>query len=102
MKTLIKVIVVVGLFASSTTWAKPFDEGTTATHTRHKNLFKVKTDKKFVGATVEVFMSNGSLLTSQNMSKRKMIIDFGDSKGGTYTIRLTKGNDTKEFHFIKK
>lgn len=102
MKTLIKVLVVVALFASSASFAKPLDEVSTTGHTKHKNLFKVKTNKKFVGATVEVFMTNGSLLTSQNLQKRKMIIDFGDSKGGTYTIRLTKGNETKEFHFIKK
>src|SRR6188768_2503132 len=102
MKTLIKVLVAGLLFISSTSWAaRPTDEINRTMRAKHKNLFIIKTEKKFLGATVEVFLMDG-LLTSQNLQKRKMIIDFGDSKGGTYTIRLTKGNAQKEFHFIKK
>ena len=103
MKTLIKVLVAGSLLLSSTviTLAATTDE-TTTTSTRHKNLFKVKAQKKFSGATVEVFVGNGDLLTAQSLQKRKVIIDFGDAKGGTYTIRLTKGNATKEFQYVKK
>ncbi len=103
VKTLIKVLVASSLFLSSAVMvnAAPHDEITTTTH-RHKNLFKVRAQKKFMGATVEVFIGNGDLLTAQNLQKRKVIIDFGDAKGGTYTIRLTKGNEMKEFHYIKK
>lgn len=103
MKTLIKVLVAGSLFIASTvtTLAAPTDDVTTTT-TKHKNHFKVKAQKKFLGATVEVFVGNGDLLTAQSLQKRKVIIDFGDAKGGTYTIRLTKGNETKEFRYIKK
>ena len=105
MKTLIKVLVAGSLFISSTVTtlaATKNDETTTTTSTRHKNFFKVRAQKRFLGATVEVFVGDGDLLTAQNLQKRKVIIDFGDAKGGTYTIRLTKGNETKEFFYIKK
>lgn len=104
MKTLIKVLVAGSLFISSTvtTLAATKDETTTTTSTRHKHFFKVKAQKRFLGATVEVFVGDGDLLTAQNLQKRKVIIDFGDAKGGIYTIRLTKGNETKEFRYIKK
>ena len=69
---------------------------------KHKNLFVVKADRVFVGANVQVFYSNGNLITAQKLQKKKMIIDFEDAKKGTYTIRVTKGNKTKEFEYIKK
>lgn len=69
---------------------------------KHKNLFVVKADRLFVGANVQVFYSNGNLITAQKLQKKKMIIDFEDAKTGTYTIRVTKGNKTKEFEYIKK
>ena len=69
---------------------------------RHKNLFVFKTDKKFMGAKVEVLSSNGDVVTSQMLKKRKMIIDFCDVKHGAYTIRITKDNEIKEYQYEKK
>lgn len=69
---------------------------------KHKNFFTLKTNKDLVGAKVEVFYSNGELLTSQKLLKKKMIIDFADARFGTYTIRLTKGDSAKEYQFTKK
>ena len=69
---------------------------------KHKSLFVVKADREFVGANVQVFYSNGNLITAQKLQKKKMIIDFEDAKMGTYTIRVTKGGKTKEFEYIKK
>lgn len=70
--------------------------------TNKKNIFTFKTDRELVGAQVEVFYSNGELLTTHKLLKKKMVIDFGEGRLGTYTIRLTKGNSAKEYHFIKK
>jgi hypothetical protein len=61
-----------------------------------------KAQKKFVGAMVEVYTSNGDLLTAQNIQKRKLIIDFGYALQDTYTIRVVKGDDIKEFQFQKR
>ena len=69
---------------------------------RNKNLFVFRAEKKFVGAQVEVLYSNGEVLTSQTLKKRKMLIDFSDVKYGSYTIRVKKGNDIQEFTFEKK
>jgi len=69
---------------------------------KHESLYVLKTDKQLVGAQVEVFFSNGKLITAQKLQKKKMIIDFTDAKLGTYTIRVTKGGTTKDFRYIKK
>jgi hypothetical protein len=69
---------------------------------KSKNLFVVKTDKKLVGAKIEVIYANGRVVSSQTLQKRKMVIDFGDVKDGSYTIRLSKGDTVKEFRYEKK
>lgn len=55
-----------------------------------------------MGASVEVFSSEGILVTKQTLEKRKMIIDFCDVKKGDYLIRIAKGNKKKEYSFSKK
>ena len=69
---------------------------------KHKSLFVVKTHKNLMGAQIEVFTSTGELLTTQTLHRKKMIIDFCDAHYGIYTIKVTKGVNSKEFHFIKK
>ena len=69
---------------------------------KYKDLFTLKAEKEFVGAQVEVYNSSGKLITSNSLQKRKMIIDFGDAMFGTYTIRIVKGDDLKEFKYVKK
>ena len=69
---------------------------------KYKNLFVFRTEKKLVGANVEVLSENGDVVTSQVLQKRKMIIDFCDVRFGTYTIRVTKGNNVKEYHYVRK
>ena len=81
---------------------KPSGESVEAASSKYKNLFVFKTKKKFVGATVEIYSSNGSMITSQHLQKRKMIINFSDARFDTYTIRIAKGNNTQEFHYVKK
>ena len=66
------------------------------------NLVVIKTDKKFVGAKVEIVQANGIVIAEQILQKRKMIIDFDDMKMGAYTIRIKKGDEIKELTFTKK
>ena len=68
---------------------------------KHKSLFVFKAQKKLIGGQVEIFSSNGDLLTTQMLYKKKMVIDFNDVRFGVYTIRVTKGGEIKEFHFVK-
>ena len=102
MKTRTKLILLSLLFISSgyASTAEAIDSIGPAS--KHKNVFVFKTEKKFVGALVEVYNSKGELITSQSLKKRKMVIDFGGVKVDTYTIRIIKGNAKQEFKYTKK
>lgn len=69
---------------------------------KDKNLFVVKTDRKFRGANIEIFSSNGERVTVQQMTGKKVVIYFGDVEQGVYTIRVSKGETVKEFQFEKR
>jgi hypothetical protein len=69
---------------------------------RYKNLFVFTTQKKMRGGEVKVFYSNGDLITTQQLKKRKMIIDFCDVKSGAYTIVVQKGNKTETFQYVRQ
>lgn len=78
------------------------DEVVDIVNTKYKNLFVFRAERKFIGAKVEVYSMNGDLVTAQRLHRRKMIIDFCDVKFGEYTIRITKGDERQEFHYVKK
>ena len=101
MKTLITILVVLVTFTNPVLAAKP-GEAIIIGHSKNKNLFVFKTEKKFIGATIEIYTSSGELLTSQNLHKRKMIIDFGPLMKDTYTIRVVKGEAMREYQYVKK
>ncbi len=103
MKTLVTsifLVVMISTVASATTLSAT--DPIEVKEIKDKNLFVFKTSKKFLGASVEVFHSNGDVVTAQTLAKRKMIIDFTDVKEGAYIIRVTKGKQTEEFHYAKK
>lgn len=100
MKTLLAVVVALMIVTTGEA-AKPEDAILT-NQTKAKSLFVYKTQKKFAGATVEIYTSSGNLLTAQNIQKRKLIIDFGSAVKDTYTIRVVKGGDIKEFQFVNR
>ena len=54
------------------------------------------------GTQVEVYTSNGKLLTAQTTFKKDVAIDFCDAKLGIYTVRLKKGDNSEEYHYVKK
>ncbi len=93
------VLASTSLFAKD---AKPNNESFEVGSSKYKNLFVFKAKKKFTGATVEIFSSNGEMVTSQQLQKRKMIINFSDVRYDTYTIRIEKGNDKQEFKYVMK
>lgn len=100
MKTLITLVVAFVFLATVSPAAVPADD-TIIGHGKNKSLFVFKAKKKFLGATVEVYSSQGKLVTAQNISRRKMIIDFAYVKKDTYTIRIIKGDAKKELQFVK-
>jgi len=64
--------------------------------------FKKKMNAKPKGTQVEVYTSNGKLLTTQTLYKKDVAIDFCDARLGVYTVRVTKGENTNEYHYVKK
>ena len=103
MKTLITVLVGGLIFFSTTAWANnPNDTVASTTSPKASSFFVLKAQKEFVGATVEIYRADGALVTAQSLEKRKVIIDFRSVKYGTYTIRVTKGEKTQEFQYVKK
>ena len=68
---------------------------------KNKNIFVVKTERKLVGGKVEILSAKGEVVATQVLQKKRMFIDFSDVREGLYTIRVSKGNDVKEFQFEK-
>lgn len=104
MKALVNYFIALAILFGSVATAQATSpaEAVDVLDSRHKNLFMFKAERKFLGASVEVYYTNGDLVTSQKLEKRKMIIDFCDVKFGEYTIRLKKGNEIQEYHYVKK
>ncbi len=102
MKTITRFILVVLVVLSALVTKTALGKEVRPVTSKHKNLFVLKADKEYAGAIVEVFYSNGDLITSQKLEKKKMIIDFRDAKFGTYTIRVVKDNKKQEFYYEKK
>jgi hypothetical protein len=69
---------------------------------KNKNLFTLKADKDLLGAQVEIYNAKGDLITAQSLQKRKMVIDFDEAHLGTYTIKVVKGNEEREYSYVKK
>ena len=97
-RLLVIVLVILGALATKTSFGKEVS----VVKSKHKNLFVLKVNKDYAGATVEVLFSNGELVTSQKLEKRKVIIDFCNSRYGAYTIRVVKGDKKQEFLYEKK
>src|SRR6187402_2081833 len=102
MNALVKISIVGLVFFSSAANAGTGNDEVNVVNSKFKNLFVFKTERKLVGAKVEVLSESGEIVTSHVLQKRKMIIDFCDVRFGTYTIRVTKGDNVKEYHYIKK
>jgi hypothetical protein len=102
MKTMIRVLLVTMLAGSVATAKAAPSNDINMINTKFQHLFVFKAKRKYLGATVEVYYSNGDLITSEKLGKRRMIIDFCDTKLGEYTIRVVKDDKRKEFSYIKK
>jgi hypothetical protein len=91
------ILVILGALATKTAFGKEVS----LVKTKNKNLFVLRVNKDYDGATVEVFYASGEVVLSQKLKKKKVIIDFCNSKTGAYTIRVVKGDMRKEFQYEK-
>lgn len=77
-------------------------EGWEIVHSRKKETFAFNTGRDMKGAELKVLYSNGDVLVSERMRRRRMVIDFAEVKKGTYTILLMKNGMTKTFQYEKR
>ena len=66
------------------------------------SVFYFRVDKALLGAVLEVTDSNGTVLISQTITNRKVLVDFFYESAGNYTIKITKDDFQKEFSLAKK
>jgi hypothetical protein len=102
MKILIKILflgVLTTLLAIAATAKTPKENNPTTD--KEKNVFVVKTDKDLLGAKVEIIQRNGKVIAEQVLRKRKLVIDFNESRSDYYMIRIMKGSNVKEYYYRK-
>lgn len=95
------VLILFGSAVVAAPGEKP-EGGTFLPVVKAQDFFVLKAEKELVGAKVEIFSDEGELVTAHRVQKRKMIIDFGGMANGTYTIRLTKGDEMRTFSYNRK
>ncbi len=102
MKTLIAIFLSLHFLTASAVFN---NEPTSAIHlveVNQKNLFVFKTGKQWKGGFVDVFSDDGSVITHQKLTKKRLIIDLREVKLGSYTVKVTKGNKSEAFKFYRK
>jgi hypothetical protein len=104
MNTLKSAVLVFFIFFSMPLFANEVEQRASVkvVDSQYGNLFVFKVARTFKGATVEVYYSNGDLVATKTMGKRRMIINFCDVKSGSYTIRVRKENKVEEFKYFRK
>lgn len=111
MKTFVKIFLLIvvlvvlatAVFAASPATVKEKDSTSISLKpTHYRDLLILKSDKTYMGASVEVHDSTGAVVASSHIQKRKMIIDFYNIPYGTYTICVVKNKKTLEFKYTKE
>ena len=102
MKPMTRIILVLMVILCALLAKNAFAGNVNEIKTKYPHLFVLKANRKNMGAQVEVYYSNGDLVTSQKINKRRMIIDFCDTRAGEYTIKVVQGDKKQEFHYVKK
>ncbi|MEQ8304549.1 MAG: hypothetical protein RIB47_14235 [Cyclobacteriaceae bacterium] len=103
MKASIQFLAILFILISATAIAAPIEgDSITVIESKHKNLFVFKANRSLIGSEVMVYHSNGELVTSMKLKRRKAVIDFCDSKFGSYTIKIVKdGREIESYSYSK-
>ncbi|MEQ8927596.1 MAG: hypothetical protein RLO81_17400 [Fulvivirga sp.] len=99
MKTLSLLITAV-VFSLSAYANKP-EHTIKIVDTEYKNILKFKVDKELVGATIILSYSNGDIVTTEVLERKRLVIDFYDVKSGDYTVEIKKGDYKKDISVSK-
>lgn len=99
MKTL--ALISTALLISVSSFAKVSEPSVELIDTDSKNILKFKVDRDLVGATIKLVFANGDVVAQEELVKKKMIIDFRDSRDGSYTVVIEKGSYSEKIQ-VKK
>jgi hypothetical protein len=59
-------------------------------------------DRSMKGGTLYVFTTEGELISSASIVRRRVRIDFRNVRYGAYKVVLMAENAQREFHFMRK
>lgn len=78
------------------------DETGAARRPSQEQVFAFKAGRKLIGASIEIFYSNGDRIVCRKLRRKKVIVDFSNVRVGEYTIRIEKGEYTQVYQYLKK
>lgn len=68
---------------------------------QNQNVLMLKVDKELIGATFQMLDSDGNVVSTNELTKKKRTIDFTDMQNDEYLVRITKDNFTRVFKISK-
>ncbi|MEM6360911.1 MAG: T9SS type A sorting domain-containing protein [Bacteroidota bacterium] len=68
---------------------------------QNQNILTLKVDKELLGATFQMLDSDGQVVSTNELTKKKRTIDFTDMQNDEYVVRITKDNFTRVFKIFK-
>jgi hypothetical protein len=101
---LIRVMILVGMYVSASVrlHAQTPLQGyphVSVLSTKH-DVFYFKVDPAFMGATVQVLDSTGTVFFNMELHSKRNLIDFFYLESGLYTIRFEQGDVVEEFQVV--
>lgn len=69
---------------------------------RKMDVVYFKVSSEMIGASMEVFDSNGKMIHSEKVTDKKVLVDFYAEPSGVYTIHVQKNDKNEEITFTKE
>ncbi len=103
MKTL-SIILTISFFSLTTNlFAVGSQPDSVTVNSANEGLFMLKVDKDLFGGQVIISYSDGEVVSSMTIKRKRMVIDFDKVKYGSYTITLVKdGIEVEQFTYNKE
>jgi hypothetical protein len=61
-----------------------------------------KVSSSMIGASIEVYNEKGQLIYSDQITSKRMLVDFFTEPSGSYTIHLIKDDKEEVIEYVKK
>ena len=97
---LIRVMILVGMFVSASVNLHAQGNPHVSVLSLKHDVFYFKVDPAFIGATVQVSDSTGTVFFNIELHSKRSLIDFFYLESGLYTIRFEQGDMFEEFQVV--